>query len=210
MVAPSTHSAAPILIVDDDRAFSEFVQLVLNGAGYETVEAATGEDALRIAAECSPLVVLLDIVLPRLNGYEVCHGLRKILGDTAAIVFVSGARTDPVDVASGLLLGADDYMVKPVDPDELVARVGALSRRVHGSRSNGSRPGTPAQLTPRETEILGLLAEGRSQREMAQLLSISHRTVGLHIEHILAKLGVHSRAEAVAVAYRRMLVDRTT
>ena len=210
MVAPSAHSAAPVLIVDDDRAFSEFVRLVLEGAGYETVEAATGEDALRIAAECFPVVVLLDIILPRLNGYEVCHGLRKILGDAAAIVFVSGARTDPVDIASGLLVGADDYMVKPVDPDELVARVGALSRRVQSKRPAGDGNGAPAQLTPREAEILGLLADGHSQRDMAQLLSISHRTVGLHIEHILGKLDVHSRAEAVAAAYQRKLLDRST
>ena len=142
MSAAIVHSAALVLIVDDDRAFSSFVRLVLEGAGYRTLEAATGEDALRIAAENAPLVVVLDIVLPRLNGYEVCHALRQMLGQTAAILFVSGARTDPVDVSSGLLVGADDYMVKPVDPDELVARVGALSRRVQTGRpeaTNGQR-----------------------------------------------------------------------
>ena len=205
MSAAIAHSAALVLIVDDDRAFSGFVRLVLEGAGYRTLEAATGEDALRIAAENAPLVVVLDIVLPRLNGYEVCHGLRQMLGQTAAILFVSGARTDPVDVSSGLLVGADDYMVKPVDPDELVARVGALSRRVQTGRPDASN-GQP-RLTPRETEILGMLAEGQSQREMARLLSISPKTVGLHIEHILGKLDVHSRAEAVAAAYRRKLLE---
>ena len=204
-MAAIAHSAASVLIVDDDRAFSSFVRLILEGAGYETLEAATGEDALRIAAKCAPLVVLLDIVLPRLNGYEVCHGLREMLGEAVAVVFVSGARTDPVDISSGLLVGADDYMVKPVDPDEVVARVGALSRRVRSTRSDGN--GSPARLTPRETEILSLLADGRSQRDMAQLLSISPKTVGLHIEHILGKLDVHSRAEAVAAAYRRNLLE---
>jgi DNA-binding NarL/FixJ family response regulator len=207
-VAAHAHSAAPVLVVDDDRAFSEFVRLVLESAGYETLEAATGEDALRIASDRSPLVVLLDIVLPKLNGYEVCQRLREMLGGTTAIVFVSGARTDPVDVASGLLVGADDYMVKPVDPDELVARVGALSRRVQGARSDGDGTDTLSKLTPREMEILELLADGRSQRDMAQLLSISPRTVGLHIEHILAKLDVHSRTQAVAAAYRRNLLGR--
>ena len=207
-MARNAHSAAPVLVVDDDRAFSKFLRLVLERAGYETLEATSGEDALRIARDCSPVVVLLDIVLPRLNGYEVCHGLRKMLGDTAAIVFISGARTDPVDVASGLLVGADDYMVKPVDPDELVARVGALARRVQGMRSDGNGTGTAPKLTPRETEILEMLADGCSQRDMAQLLSISPKTVGLHIEHILGKLDVHSRTQAVAAAYRRNLVGR--
>ena len=205
----NAHSAAPILIVDDDQAFSEFVRLVLEGAGYETLEAGTGEEALRVAEERAPLVVVLDIVLPRLNGYEVCHGLREMLGETTAIVFVSGARTDPVDVASGLLVGADDYIVKPVDPDELVARVGALARRLQ-TREPDRNGGPPARLTPRETEILGLLADGHSQRDMANLLSISPKTVGLHIEHILGKLGVHSRAEAVAAAYRRKLLGTLT
>jgi DNA-binding NarL/FixJ family response regulator len=208
-VAPIAHSAAPILVVDDDQGFCEFLRLVLEGAGYETLEAATGEDGLRIASECFPGVVLLDIVLPRLNGYEVCHELREMLGDTVAIVFVSGARTDPVDVASGLLVGADDYIVKPVDPDELVARVGALSRRVQGTRIDGDGTSTLPRLTPRENEILAMLADGRSQRDMAQLLSISPKTVGLHIEHILGKLDVHSRAEAVAAAYRRKLLGRS-
>jgi len=207
-VATNAHSAAPVLVVDDDRAFSKFLRLVLERAGYETLEATSGEDALRIARDCSPVVVLLDIVLPRLNGYEVCHGLREMLGDTAAIVFISGARTDPVDVASGLLVGADDYMVKPVDPDELVARVGALARRVQGVRSDGNGTRTAPKLTPRETEILEMLADGCSQRDMAQVLSISPKTVGLHIEHILGKLDVHSRTQAVAAAYRRNLVGR--
>ena len=207
-MATNAHSAAPVLVVDDDRAFSKFLRLVLERAGYETLEAASGEDALRIARDCSPVVVLLDIVLPRLNGYEVCHGLREMLGDTAAIVFISGARTDPVDVASGLLVGADDYMVKPVDPDELVARVGALARRVQGVRSEDNGTRTAPKLTPRETEILEMLADGCSQRDMAQLLSISPKTVGLHIEHILGKLDVHSRTQAVAAAYRRNLVGR--
>lgn len=200
----NAHSAAPVLIVDDDRAFCEFVRLVLEGAGYATTEATTGEEALRIASERTPIVVLLDILLPRLNGYEVCHGLREMLGDTAGIAFVSGTRTDAVDVASGLLVGADDYMVKPVDADELVARVGALARRARTRPrdDNGAAP----RLTPREREILEMLAEGHGQREMARLLSISPKTVGLHIEHILGKLDVHSRAEAVAAAYRRKLL----
>ena len=166
--------------------------------------AASGEEALKIAKEETPLVVLLDIQLPDLNGYEVCGALRDRLGQTAAIAFVSGARTEPIDISSGLLLGADDYIVKPFEPSELLARVGALMRRV--TEKDRRMTVEPGNLTSRELEILGLLADGLSQGDIAERLCISPKTVGTHFEHILGKLGVHSRAQAVAAAYRHQLI----
>jgi DNA-binding NarL/FixJ family response regulator len=101
-----------------------------------------------------------------------------------------------------LLIGGDDYLVKPFAPDELLARVGALLRR-SGTRVAAER----AQLTAREHEVLGLLAEGLEHQEIADRLIISPKTVGTHIEHVLGKLGVHSRAQAVAAAYREGLIN---
>jgi DNA-binding NarL/FixJ family response regulator len=188
-----------VLVVDDDDLFVDSVCTLLDAAGYRSVAAATGEEALRIAREQTPAVVLLDIQLPKLNGYEVCRALREEFGRTLAVAFVSGTRTEAVDVSSGLHVGADDYLVKPCDPSELVARVAALMRRVQPNGANHRN------LTTREIEVLRLLSDGLEQKAIAGRLSISPKTVAIHIEHILGKLHVHSRAQAVAAAYREEL-----
>jgi DNA-binding NarL/FixJ family response regulator len=192
------------LIADDDEAFVARVQTLLESAGYRTVTAATGEDALRLGREQAPLVILLEIELPDLNGYEVCRALRDELGRAVAIAFVTGARTETCDVSSGLLAGADDYLVKPCDPSELLARVGALVRRVTADKQDAIIDS--GKLTRRELQILQLLSDGLDQTDIAQRLSIARKTVGVHIEHILEKLRVHSRAQAVAAAYLKHLV----
>lgn len=204
-LAAADQGRGPVLVVDDDELFVAYTQALLEGAGYRTLTAATGEAALRIAREHAPPVVLLDIQLPELNGYEVCRILRDALGRAVGIAFLSGTRTDTVDISSGLLVGADDYLVKSCDPSELVARVGALMRRVQAE--NGDEFASSRNLTSREAEVLRLLSDGLNQKDIAQTLSISPKTVGIHIEHILGKLDVHSRAQAVAAAYRENLLS---
>jgi DNA-binding NarL/FixJ family response regulator len=189
-----------VLVVDDDELFVAFTQALLEAAGYRSLAASTGEQALSLAREHAPLVVLLDIQLPKLNGYEVCRALRDEFGRSIGIAFVSGSRTDTVDISSGLLVGADDYLVKPCDSSELVARVAALMRRVQPNGTNSRN------LTNREVEVLRLLSDGLQQRDIAGTLSISPKTVAIHIERILGKLHVHSRAQAVAAAYRENLI----
>lgn len=190
-----------VLVVDDDESFVAYAQAVLDAAGYTSSAASSGEQALRLARENPPSVVLLDIQLPKLNGYEVCRALRDDFGRSIGIMFVSGSRTDTVDISSGLLVGADDYLVKPCDPSELVARVAALMRRVQPNGRNFRK------LTNREAEVLRLLSDGLEQRDIAGRLSISPKTVGIHIERILGKLEVHSRAQAVAAAFRENLIS---
>jgi two-component system nitrate/nitrite response regulator NarL len=193
-----------VLIAADDEAFVVCVRSLLESAAYRTLTAATGEEALRIARQEKPRVVLLEIELPALNGYQVCRALRDDFGHDVAIAFVSGTRTGAVDISAGLLFGADDYVVKPFESAELLARVAALMRRVAPERAQATT--TAGKLTRREVEILSLLAQGLTQTDIARDLSISPRTVGAHIEHILGKLGVHSRAQAVAAAYRQQLI----
>jgi DNA-binding NarL/FixJ family response regulator len=192
----------PILVVDDDDNGRWDVVTMLERAGFMTRGAASGEEALTAARRERPCAVVLETRLPDVCGYEVCRALRESFGDELPIVFVSGDRTDASDRVAGLLVGADDYIAKPLAMDELLVRIRHLLRR--------SAAPTAAQdrgLTAREVEVLGLLTEGLAQPEIADLLSISPKTVGAHIEHILKKLDCHSRAQAVARAFREQLVS---
>jgi DNA-binding NarL/FixJ family response regulator len=190
---------APVLIAEADNTLRKRLVSAFSDAGYVCVGAAAGADAVRLARTSRPLAAVVDIELPGLCGYEVCSELREAFGHTLPIIFVSGERVTPSDRVAGLLVGADDYLVKPFEVDELLARVRAALRRAQPA--NGA-----AGLTPREREVLRLLGSGLSQSEIAESLVISSRTVGTHIERILGKLGAHSRAQAVAFAYQRHLL----
>jgi len=191
----------PVLLADGDENARATLAGLLGDAGFEVIEAATGEDALAVARQLVPSAVILEVPLGDISGYEVCRALREELGDELPILFVSGNRTESYDRAAGLMIGADDYIVKPFAADELLARVRRLVQR---SRPAAAR--TASRLTPRELEVLELLADGRSPQEISACLFISAKTVSTHIEHIFSKLGVSSRAQAVAVAYRDGLV----
>jgi len=136
--------AVRILTVEDDERIRTAVSLALEEEGWEVEEAANGEDALVAFAQNPSDVVLIDIMLPGIDGFEVCRRIRR-LGDVP-IVMVT-ARSDSHDVVAGLEAGADDYLRKPFDPKELSARVRALLRR--------SRPsGSPAQMVVDQLEII--------------------------------------------------------
>ena len=115
-----------ILIVDDDENIAELISLYLNKECYETQIALEGESALQIFAEFSPDLILLDVMLPGMDGYQICTEIRK--NSNVPIIMLS-AKGEVFDKVLGLKIGADDYIVKPFDSNELVARVGALFRR---------------------------------------------------------------------------------
>jgi DNA-binding response OmpR family regulator len=192
-----------ILIVEDDSTVCDLVAEVLQRAGFQTETAQTGDEALDAVGARKPTLVLLNVRLPDMSGYTVCRALRDQRPDSMPIIFMSGERTEWFDRVGGLLLGADDYIVVPFVPDELVARVRTLLRR----SDRPIREGPPrSNLTARESEVLRLLADGLSQADIAGRLFISSKTVATHIEHILEKLEVRSRAQAVAFAYREGLL----
>lgn len=190
-----------VLVVDDDARFRAYVRGVLEESGYRVSEVEDGLAALAAVRASRPSAVLLDVNMPRLSGYEVCRSLREEHGTDLPIVFVSGERTESFDRVAGLTIGADDYLSKPFAADELLARLRSLLRR-----SRRTEVVAPSKLTRRELEVLRLLAEGLDQGEIAEQLAISPKTVGTHIERVLFKLGAHSRAEAVALAYRLQVV----
>src|SRR3989442_3856231 len=184
-----------VLVVDDDAVICELVATTLAENGYATRKASDAREALYLVQRETPDVVLLDVRLPDISGYQVCRRLREDLGDSIGIILISGERKESFDRAAGMLLGADDYMVKPFVLDELLARVQRLARRTRPIPRTAV-----AGLTRRELEILRLLACGMDHVEIARDLVIAAKTVEKHIEHILLKLGVHSRAQAIALA----------
>ena len=187
-----------VLVVDGDPDFAASLADALERAGYPTEQAATGDEALRVAALRPPRLVIMETHLPGTSGYEIARELRERYGDELPIVFVSAARTDETDRVAGLLLGADDYLPKPIRLDYLLARMRRLL-----ARSVPVAGPVASRLTPREQEVLGLLADGLEQGDIAERLFITPKTVAKHIEHIMSKLGVHSRAQAIVLALRR-------
>jgi len=193
-----------ILVVDDNPELRHLVTAVLGRAGYQTVEVETGEEALELSASERPRLVILDVSLPGTSGYVVCNELRQTHGPDLPIMFLSGERKESFDRVAGLLIGADEYLVKPFDPDELTARVSRMLERSELLQPRVPKD-DPFGLTPREREVLGLLVDGLNQIDIAGRLHLSPKTVGTHIQRILEKMGVKSRTQAVAYAARERM-----
>jgi DNA-binding NarL/FixJ family response regulator len=200
-----------ILVADGDARYRAQIAKLLERIGCTTIEATDGQQAVEVAQRERPALVLLDVNLSGVSGYEVCRELRDTFDRDIAVIFVSGERTEAYDRVAGLLVGADDYVVKPFDDGELLARIRRLLRHIPAvPRANGGPSGsTIASLTPREREVLNLLARGFAQGDIARMLDISPKTVGTHIQRILNKLDVHSRAQAVALAHEQGLADES-
>jgi DNA-binding NarL/FixJ family response regulator len=202
--------SAPIIIADCDAASRRDLSKLAARAGFATVEVATGAEALAAMRVSRPALVVLELRLPDVNGFELCREVRDEFGEQLPIVFLSADRTDSLDRSVGFLVGGDDYIVKPFDPDELLARVRRLITRSSRVRAAAESRVPAAALTGREREVLVMLAEGLRSKAIARELVISPKTVSSHIQRILTKLDVHSRAEAVALAYREGLVPDAT
>jgi DNA-binding NarL/FixJ family response regulator len=190
-----------VLIADADEASRLTLAAILRGAGYDVQQADTGEAALGTARATIPDAVILEVPLPGLSGYEVCHTLRSEGGRGMPVMFLSGVRTEWYDRIAGLLLGADDFMVKPYAAGELLARLARLI-----DRGRVAAPRAVHDLTPRELQVLNLMGEGLRHEQIARRLFISPKTVATHVEHILRKLAVRSSTEAIAVAFRQEIL----
>jgi DNA-binding response OmpR family regulator len=127
-----------ILVVEDEASIRKFIAINLERSGFEVLETDNGEAALEMAANCKPLVMVLDVMLPGIDGFEVCSKLR---GDMPGLIIIMlTARAQDIDKITGLELGADDYMVKPFNPRELIARIHANLRRAEALKTPGTTP----------------------------------------------------------------------
>ncbi|WP_019630545.1 response regulator [Actinomadura atramentaria] len=206
--------SAPVrlLLVDDHPVVRTGIRAMLSDQpDFSLVgEAATGEEAVAAAARLRPDVVLMDLRLGAgMNGSEAT---RRITAGTDARVLVLTTFDTDADIVAALAAGATGYLLKDAPPAELFAAVraaaagsSALAPSV-AARLVGRVRAPAATLTPRELEVLGLVAEGLSNREVGRRLFLSETTIKTHLVHIYGKLGVESRTAAVAAAVRRGLI----
>jgi DNA-binding NarL/FixJ family response regulator len=209
-----------ILIADDHDVVRQGVRAVLEGeAGWVVCgEASTGREAVARAVELQPDVVVLDISMPELNGLEATRQIRRAVSTRILILTVH--ESDQV-VAEVLDAGAHGYVLKTDAGRTLVEAIRALLRhqeflteRVHvvaargaGRRRAGTVTRKPGRLTPREREVLQLLTEGKSNKEIGVALGVTTKTAETHRAHILAKLDLHSMSELVRYAIRNRIIE---
>jgi DNA-binding NarL/FixJ family response regulator len=197
-----------LLVVDCDQETRRFIAAHAERLGLACRTADSGESALAAAEDEEPALAVIEVELPGLNGLGLLQALHERF-ESLPVILVSSNYADPVGRAAGLMLGADDYLVKPLDPTELMARIQRSlcrsGRRATDGRRN-ARPSELVRLSAREREVLTLLAQGNTQKQIAAVLVLSPKTIATHIQNVFRKLGVHSRAQAVAAAYRDGLV----
>ena len=212
-----------VLVVDDDTALSEMLGIVLRGEGFEPHLVGDGEHALPAFREFNPDLVLLDLMLPGKDGIEVC---REIRAESGVPIVMLTAKGDTVDVVLGLESGADDYVVKPFKPKELVARIRARIRRTDEGRPEQleigdlvidvpghsvKRDGVAIQLTPLEFDLLVALARKPWQvftREvlLEQVWGYRHaadtRLVNVHVQRLRSKIEADPEHPDIVVTVR--------
>ena len=221
-----------VVIADDQTLVRRGFRLILNSAGIPVVaEAANGKEAIDAVRKHRPDVVLMDIRMPELDGLEAT---RRILaakaaesgpGEEVRIIILTTFDLDQY-VYGALAAGASGFLLKDVSPEHLVAAVQlvrtgdallapSITRRLVERFAPRPAPaGSPGRdlsaLTPRELEVLGLVARGMSNAELAAALTLSEATVKTHVARILTKLGLRDRVQAVVLAYETGLVSRQT
>jgi NarL family two-component system response regulator LiaR len=209
-----------VLVVDDHAVVREGLRGFLDlQDGIEVVgEAADGDEALEQAVSLSPDVVLMDLVMPRLDGVAAMRRLRERLPRARVIVLTSFVDDDKLLPAGRA--GAAGYLLKNAEPQELARAVRAAhagealldpvvaARLVEALAAAGEEQPLD-RLTPREREVLQLIGRGLPNKQIARELDLSERTVKTHVGHVLGKLGVADRTQAALVAVRAGLVDRS-
>ena len=225
-----------ILLVDDEPGLRTAVQAYLEDEGFQVTTAVDGEDGWEKAQKMIPDVIISDVMMPRCDGYGLLKKIREDerLGGTPVIFLTAKGMT--ADRTQGYQAGVDDYMPKPFDPDELVARVknvvqrqerllteaarfanadvGQMAKQIteiksmlsHGDKPNSRKDDSIPNFTPREASVLQLVAEGLMNKEIARQLETSIRNVEKYVSRLFIKTGTSSRTELVRYALENNLV----
>jgi DNA-binding NarL/FixJ family response regulator len=207
-----------ILIVDDDIILRTAVIRYLQNRGYVVQDASSGVEGLAMFEQNPPDLVVSDVMMPEMDGFEFCRRLRATRsGQLVPFIFLSG-RKEVDDRVQGHQIGADDYLVKPFEPKELVAKIEAQlerSRRIHSEivrliqQSNAISTETsanslnpiPLPLTPAEEKVFWEVIQGYTNKQIGDRLFVSPRTVQTHLSNILSKLQLENRSQLIRFAY---------
>lgn len=205
-----------VLIVDDVPENLSVLHDALDEAGYKVLVATNGEAALARARQTLPDLILLDAVMPGIDGFEVARRLKADFSTQhIPIVFMTGL-TETEHVVAAFEAGSADYVTKPIRPPEVLARIAAhlrTARQLQVALKSGDTPSDEALLsrltgelglTPREADVLFWVIKGKTNKDIGDILGSSPRTVNKHLEHIFRKLGVETRTAAANAALSRI------
>lgn len=197
-----------VLLIDDVPDTVRMIAEALDDAGFTVLVATDGASALKRVARVRPDAVLLDACMPGMDGFETCRQLKLVEGmQTVPVIFMTGL-SETERIVEALSAGGIDYLVKPVAPDELVARLHAHLRVARQLNDALLTPPGESEalrenpLTQREMAVLEWVAHGKTNRDIGDILCMSPRTVNKHLEHIYEKLGVETRTAAGALFAR--------
>lgn len=196
-----------LLLIDDDPNLILLVRDYLEFRGYEVITAENGREALEILEDDIPDMIICDVMMPEMDGYTLVENIRENPRISWIPVLFLSAKGQSQDRVKGLNKGADVYMVKPFEPEELVAQVESslrhASRLIH-HQNNGGSERTPiifqnvpidVSLTPTELKVVQYVAQGMANREIAEEMNVSQRTVESHVSNMLGKTSLHNRTE---------------
>jgi DNA-binding response OmpR family regulator len=217
MPNPDRTHADVVLIVDDVPENLSVLHDALDEAGYKVLVATNGEAALARARQTLPDVILLDALMPGIDGFEVARRLKADFSTQhIPIVFMTGL-TETEHVVAAFEAGSSDYVTKPIRPPEVLARIAAhlrTARQLHQAAraapdalddaTLAARLTAAFPLTPREAEVLFWVIKGKTTKDIGDILELSPRTVNKHLEHVYEKLGVETRTAAANVAMSRL------
>ncbi|MEO0488888.1 MAG: response regulator transcription factor [Cyanobacteria bacterium P01_A01_bin.123] len=207
-----------ILLVDDDITLRTALTRYLEERGYHVIAAASGLEALSLFEQDPPDLVVSDIIMPEMDGFKFCQRIRADkVGQLVPFLFLS-SRGEVDDRVQGHNIGADDYLVKPFHPKELVAKIEAQlerSRRIYSEivrlvQKNASSGGEnqpvaprPLPLTPAEEKVFWEVIQGYTNKQIGDRIFISPRTVQTHLSNILSKLSLDNRSQLIRYAYEQ-------
>lgn len=193
-----------LLLIDDDPNLILLVKDYLEFRGYEVITAENGQEALEVLQKETPDMIICDVMMPQMDGYSLVEHVRKDPRTSWIPVLFLSAKGQSQDRVKGLNTGADVYMVKPFEPEELVAQVESslkqasrLIQRQDKGGESGPKIQVPfdVELTPTELRVVQFVARGMANREIAEELNVSQRTIESHVSNMLGKTGLHNRTE---------------